>query len=80
MPTARSEARSLGVPGVVDLDRDGSRWRVHARRDVRGDVARAVTAAGGNLLHLAREGADLDSLYHRYFRGDPSDDGDDGTS
>ena len=70
----------LGVPGVVGLDRDGSRWRVHARRDVRGDLARTVTAAGANLLHLAREGVDLDSIYHRYFRGDPSDDGDDGTS
>ena len=70
----------LAVPDVSELDRDGSRWRVHAGRDVRGDVARAVTAAGGNLLHLSREGADLDSLYHRYFRGDPADERDDGGS
>jgi ABC-2 type transport system ATP-binding protein len=70
----------LQVPGVEHLERDGARWRVYARRDVRGDVARTVTGAGGDLVLLTRHGADLDSLYHRYFRGEPSDDGDDGAS
>ena len=77
---ARLGAALLGVPGVAELDRDGARWRVHADRDVRGDLARAVSTAGGDLLHLARRGADLDSLYRHYFRGDPADDGDDGIS
>ena len=73
-------AALLAVPGVDALDRDGSHWRVRARRDVRADLARAVTAAGGNLVYLARHGADLDAIYHRYFRGAPGDDGDDRTS
>jgi hypothetical protein len=47
---------------------------VRARRDVRADLARTVTAAGANLLHLARQGADLDAIYHRYFTGRPDDD------
>ena len=30
----------------------------------------AVFDAGGSLTHLARDGADLDAIYHRYFRSD----------
>jgi ABC-2 type transport system ATP-binding protein len=75
-PTNLSAAL-LAVPGVDALDRDGTHWHVRARRDVRADLARAVTASGGNLVHLARQGADLDAIYHRYFRGVPVDDGDD---
>ena len=67
----------LGVPGVESLDRDGARWRVSARRDVRADLARTAIAAGGSLVHLARQGADLDAIYHRYFTGGPDDDGSD---
>jgi ABC-2 type transport system ATP-binding protein len=72
---AQLDARLLNVPGVDGLDRDGDRWRVRARCDVRPELARAVTSAGGNLTYLARRGADLDAIYHRYFHGD-SDDGD----
>jgi ABC-2 type transport system ATP-binding protein len=71
----RIGAALLGVPGVDSLDREGARWRVRARRDVRADLARIVTAAGANLVHLAREGADLDAIYHRCFTGGPDDDG-----
>jgi ABC-2 type transport system ATP-binding protein len=73
---SRLGAMLLKVPGVDSLDRDGNRWRVRARRDVRAELARAVTSAGGDLVYLARQGADLDAIYHRYFHGDGDDDGD----
>ena len=51
-----------------------------ADRDVRADVQRAVLAGGGSLTHLSREGADLDAVYLRYFRGEGgADDGGDGS-
>jgi ABC-2 type transport system ATP-binding protein len=70
---SRLAACLLKVPGVDSLDRDGDTWRVRARYDVRSELARAVTSAGGNLTYLARQGADLDAIYHRYFNGDGDD-------
>jgi ABC-2 type transport system ATP-binding protein len=70
---ARLAARLLEIPGVDHLDRDGDRWRVRASCDVRAELARAALSAGGNLTYLARQGADLDAIYHRYFHGDGDD-------
>ncbi|HEX4981582.1 MAG TPA: ABC transporter ATP-binding protein [Ilumatobacteraceae bacterium] len=56
-----------GVAGVVDVRPADGRLVVVASRDVRSGVHRAVTDRGGYLTHLAREGADLDAIYHRHF-------------
>ena len=71
-------AEVLGaVDGVTEVHRSEGRWVVHATSDVRGKLLRAVEDGGGSLTHLSREGADLDAIYHRYFRGG-ADDGRDG--
>lgn len=57
------------VEGVRDVRRGDGRWEVLAERDVRPALQRAVLDAGGELTHLSREGADLDAIYHHYFRG-----------
>lgn len=63
----------LGIRGVRDCTRSEGRWTVYADVDVRADLHRNVTAAGGTLTHLSRRGADLDAIYHRYFAGDDDD-------
>ena len=67
------EAALRAVPGVGAVSRLGERWRITADRDVRPALARAITDSGASLTHLERQGADLDAIYHRYFRSD--DDG-----
>jgi ABC-2 type transport system ATP-binding protein len=64
-----------GLDDVRSVRREDGRWTVHADTDIRGDLQRAVVAAGGRFTHLSREGADLDAIYHRYFRGAEHDDG-----
>ncbi|HEU4840846.1 MAG TPA: ABC transporter ATP-binding protein [Ilumatobacteraceae bacterium] len=56
------------LPGVTAVVRREGRWSVTAVRDVRDDAQRAVLDAGGSLTHLTRDGADLDAIYHRWFR------------
>jgi ABC-2 type transport system ATP-binding protein len=60
------------VPDVESCVRAESGWRIHAGRDVRDELHRAVTAAGGRFNHLTRVGADLDAIYHQYFAGAPA--------
>ena len=45
-------------------------YPITADRDIRDDLPRIVFEQGGRLLHLTRDGADLDAIYHRYFRDD----------
>ena len=56
------------VPGVVDAHRREGRWNLTATRDIRDELQRIVYGQGGRLTHLTRDGADLDAIYHRYFR------------
>jgi ABC-2 type transport system ATP-binding protein len=67
---ANAEATLRGVPGVASVARREGRWSMTASCDVRDDVQRAVLDAGGSLTHLTRDGADLDAIYHRWFRTD----------
>src|SRR6185503_11345279 len=60
----------VAIPGVAAVVRREGRWQLTASHDVRDDVQRRVLDAGGSLTHLAREGADLDAIYHRWFRMD----------
>jgi len=56
------------VPGVTNVERvSASEFRIDAVRDVRPEIARAVTAAGGELLSLAHGVARLEDVYTRYF-------------
>jgi ABC-2 type transport system ATP-binding protein len=68
LPDAEQLLRA--IPGVVAIGRREGRWRLTATHDVREDTQRRVLDAGGTLTHLAREGADLDAIYHRWFHTD----------
>jgi ABC-2 type transport system ATP-binding protein len=61
------------VPGVSQVGRHEGRWSITADHDVRGALQRAVLDGGGTLTHLSREGADLDAIYHRYFRAESAE-------
>jgi ABC-2 type transport system ATP-binding protein len=68
--TGLPEAGQLlrAVPGVVAVSRREGRWLLTATHDICEDLQRRIFDAGGTLTHLAREGADLDAIYHRWFR------------
>jgi ABC-2 type transport system ATP-binding protein len=55
------------VDGVHDIGHDDDRLVLFAGRDVRREVQLAVADHGGYLTELTRRGADLDTIYHRYF-------------
>jgi ABC-2 type transport system ATP-binding protein len=67
---ADAERLLRAVPGVSSVARREGRWQLTATHDVRDDVQRRVLDAGGTLTHLTRDGADLDAIYHRWFRAD----------
>ena len=57
-----------GLPGVTRVTPAGSgAVRVDADRDVRGDIARALVAAGGAVKRLSMDRSSLDEVYVRYF-------------
>ncbi|MDX3906853.1 MAG: ABC transporter ATP-binding protein [Pigmentiphaga sp.] len=57
-----------GIDGVVSVEtQDGQRFRLHAERDVRPDIARALAGAGAELLRLDDEPLSLDTIYNRFF-------------
>ena len=60
------------VPGVARVTPEGSRLRVEASADVRGDIARAVVQAGGDLKMIDAGEASLEDVYTRYFEGIPN--------
>ncbi len=56
------------VPGAQRvIPGEGGTFRVLADRDLRSDVARRVTEAGGRLLRLNVEEPSLDAIYRSYF-------------
>ncbi|MBP1853534.1 ABC transporter ATP-binding protein [Rhizobium halophytocola] len=56
------------VEGVLSATPTGPHAvRVDADRDVRADLARAITAAGGSLTRLSMDRTSLDEVYARYF-------------
>jgi ABC-2 type transport system ATP-binding protein len=60
------------VPGVARVVPEGERLRVEAAGDLRGDIARAVVAAGGDLRMIDAGEASLEDVYTRYFEGVPN--------
>ncbi len=59
------------VPGVARVTNEGGQLRVEAGGDIRGDIARAVVAAGGDLKMIDAGHASLEDVYTRYFEGAP---------
>ena len=59
------------VPGVARVTNEGGQLRVEASGDMRGDIARAVVAAGGDLKMIDAGHASLEDVYTRYFEGAP---------
>jgi ABC-2 type transport system ATP-binding protein len=55
------------IPGVTRVMTDESQLVVEARGDLRGDIARTVVGAGGNLAMIAAGHASLGDVYARYF-------------
>ena len=60
------------VPGVARVAPEGGRLRVEASGDLRGDIARAVVNAGGDLKMIDAGEASLEDVYTRYFEGVPN--------
>ena len=57
------------VPGVTRVSTEGSGLRIEASGDIRGDLARAVVQAGGDLTMIDAGHASLEDVYTRYFEG-----------
>ena len=66
------EAALAAVPGVTRVTHEGSGLRIEATGDIRGDIARAVVDAGGDLTMIDAGHASLDDVYARFFEGLPN--------
>jgi cytochrome c oxidase assembly protein subunit 15 len=66
------EAALSAVPGVTRVTHEGSGLRIEATGDIRGDIARAVVGAGGDLTMIDAGHASLDDVYARFFEGIPN--------
>jgi ABC-2 type transport system ATP-binding protein len=65
-----SEEALRGVTGVQSVEREGEILVVSAERDVRYDIAKALTERGLQLWHLRKRGEELDDVYRQYFAGE----------
>ena len=68
-PGAGLEDAVRRVPGVTSVHSDGNALRVEATSDLRGEIARAVVSAGGNLTMISAGHSSLEDVYRRYFEG-----------
>jgi ABC-2 type transport system ATP-binding protein len=61
-----------GIDGVVSVqthEGEPIRLSIASGRDAAGEIARAIVAAGAELLSLNKKRYGLDEIYHRYFEG-----------
>lgn len=56
------------VPGVLSVEPENGYWRVRATRDVRPELARALTTNGWSLYHLSERDFGLEEIYLKYFQ------------
>jgi ABC-2 type transport system ATP-binding protein len=68
-PLTDELAASLrAVKGVKKVERSQKMLLVHSEKDLRPELARAITASGANLMHLRLQTVGLEQIYFRYFR------------
>ena len=61
--------RLSDLPGVLNVAEPAAgRWRVTCDRDLRGEAAAEVVAAGGRLHQLSLDRPSLETIYTRYFQ------------
>ncbi len=61
--------RLLALPGVRGVEQPSpGRFRMTCDRDLRGEAAAAVVAAGGRLKQLSLDHPSLETIYTRYFQ------------
>jgi ABC-2 type transport system ATP-binding protein len=61
--------RLESLPGVRNVEEPApGRWRVTCDRDLRGEAAAEVVAAGGRLNQLSLDHPSLETIYTRYFQ------------
>jgi len=61
--------RLSALPGVLNVAEPAAgRWRVTCDRDLRGEAAAEVVAAGGRLHQLSLDRPSLETIYTRYFQ------------
>jgi len=61
--------RLAGLPGVRSVSEPAAgRWRMMCERDMRGEAAAVVVAAGGHLHQLSLDRPSLETIYTRYFQ------------
>jgi ABC-2 type transport system ATP-binding protein len=61
--------RLESLPGVRSVEEPApGRWRVTCDRDLRGEAAAEVVAAGGRLNQLSLDHPSLETIYTRYFQ------------
>lgn len=61
--------RLTSLPGVRGVEQPApGRWRVICDRDLRGEAAAEVVAAGGRLHQLSLDQPSLETIYTRYFQ------------
>ena len=62
--------RLAALPGVRTVSElAAGRWRMTCDRDMRGEAAAVVVAAGGHLHQLSLDRPSLETIYTRYFQG-----------
>jgi len=62
--------RLAALPGVRTVSEPAAgRWRMTCDRDMRGEAAAVVVAAGGRLHQLSLDRPSLETIYTRYFQG-----------
>jgi len=62
--------RLAALPGVRTVSEPAAgRWRMTCDRDMRGEAAAVVVAAGGHLHQLSLDRPSLETIYTRYFQG-----------
>jgi len=65
--------RLSALPGVRNVAESAAgRWRISCDRDLRGEAAAQVVAAGGRLHQLSLDRPSLETIYTRYFQGQDS--------